>query len=306
MTKQDLNIDTYFSLTEEEKENFYNIITNNKKSTNKTTKYYTLIKPARQAIIPKIRYHQKNGKLTFIAPLKRKDKNVSSLFYLCLCDCNKWDIVDARSFRIEKQITCYFCSNKKMGQKHIKDISGQIFGQLQAIEPTEKRGKDGSVYWKCKCINCGHEQIVIKYNLIKTKLGHLCAICGNKSAGEEKIKNFLLSNNIPFTIEKSFSDCLFPDTKCLARFDFYVNNQYIIEIDGEQHFRPVKFSKEVTDQEALLNFQKIQQRDSFKNNWCKEHNLPLIRIPYWFFKNEEINKDIIDYKKSKFLVKFED
>lgn len=38
---------------------------------------------------------------------------------------------------------------------NIKDISGQVFGCLTAITPTEKRA-NGSVVWKCKC-QCGNE-----------------------------------------------------------------------------------------------------------------------------------------------------
>ena len=28
-------------------------------------------------------------------------------------------------------------------------------------------------------------------------------------------------------------------------------------------------------------FALIKQRDEYKNNWCKENNIPLKRIPYW-------------------------
>lgn len=27
-------------------------------------------------------------------------------------------------------------------------------------------------------------------------------------------------------------------------------------------------------------FEKTQQRDNYKNQWCKDNNIPLIRIPY--------------------------
>ena len=42
---------------------------------------------------------------------------------------------------------CPFCKIKNTTT--MKDISGEIFGQLQALYPSEKRGKDGSVYWIC-------------------------------------------------------------------------------------------------------------------------------------------------------------
>ena len=38
---------------------------------------------------------------------------------------------------------------------------------------------------------------------------------------------------IPFIREYSPEDCKFPDSNRKARFDFFVNNEYIIEFDGE-------------------------------------------------------------------------
>lgn len=41
--------------------------------------------------------------------------------------------------------------------------------------------------------------------------------------------------NIPFETEKTFKTCKFFDTNALARFDFYIDNKYLIEYDGETH-----------------------------------------------------------------------
>lgn len=58
------------------------------------------------------------------------------------------------------------------------------------------------------------------------------------------------------------------------RFDFYINeDNYLIEYDGEQHFKDTNGFFKTTLEE-------IQKRDIFKNQWCKENNIPLIRIPY--------------------------
>jgi hypothetical protein len=72
---------------------------------------------------------------------------------------------------------------------------------------------------------------VIKTNLSRPQ-GHLCACCGQKSKGEYKISTMLKDLNIPFEKEYSFKDCFFPDSHALARFDFFVNEEYIIEVDG--------------------------------------------------------------------------
>lgn len=63
-----------------------------------------------------------------------------------------------------------------------------------------------------------------------------------------------------------------------APFDYAIFNREtllcLIEYDGEQHFKPVEF---FGGKEA---FQKQQERDRKKNKWCKENNIPLLRIPY--------------------------
>lgn len=63
--------------------------------------------------------------------------------------------------------------------------------------------------------------------------------CGHitESKGVRKIKKILDENNISYITEKTFSDCKFPDTNKVARFDFYINNSFLLEYDGEQHFK---------------------------------------------------------------------
>ena len=100
--------------------------------------------------------------------------------------------------------------------------------------------------------------------------------CLKSSLGETAIKNLLKQNNIVFEEQKTFSNCKFIDTNWLARFDFYVNNEYLVEFDGSQHFFFIEKSKWNTKDNLI----KTQQRDAYKNQWCKDNNIPLIRIPY--------------------------
>ena len=95
------------------------------------------------------------------------------------------------------------------------------------------------------------------------------------SLGERKIQEILFDNNISFIREATFGTCLFEDTKYPAKFDFYINNKYLIEYDGEQHFSAK--NKGWNTEEQLI---KTQEHDAYKNQWCKDNNIPLIRIPY--------------------------
>ena len=295
---QEISIKDYLSMTEEQKKNFYDSILINNKKVQKNTHYLTVINPAKQAKIPEFLEKQKNGYLTYVAPLRRANRTTNGgLSFLTVCDCNNWHILDAIDFRKEKQQMCPFCKIKNTTT--MKDISGEIFGQLQALFPSEKRGKDGSVYWICSCIDCGNIQEVIKYNLTR-KNGHLCSVCGEKSKGEYKIAQLLKKHNIPFEKEKTFKDCFFPDTKNYARFDFFVNNQYIIEVDGQHHFFPVKYGENISDEKAKTLYEKVIQHDKYKNQYCIKHNIPIIRIPYISIDNLTYQDIIVE--KSKFLL----
>ena len=44
-------------------------------------------------------------------------------------------------------------------------------------------------------------------------------------------------------MEKTFSTCINPKTGKQLRFDFYVNNKYLIEYDGIQHYRTTNNSE---------------------------------------------------------------
>lgn len=148
----------------------------------------------------------------------------------------------------------------------------------------------------CKC-DCGKTIEVPSRYLLN---GHVSSCgCLKESVGELKIKSLLNINKINFIYQYHTESCRYPDTNYLAYFDFYVEGKYIIEFDGIQHFKPFCFN--MTSQEkAEQQFLKTQQHDLFKNKWCKDNNIPLIRIPY-----THLNKLTIEDLKletSKFLV----
>ena len=47
----------------------------------------------------------------------------------------------------------------RKGKMKGKDLTGEKFGRLVAIEPLEQRSKKGYVLWKCKC-DCGNDAVV--------------------------------------------------------------------------------------------------------------------------------------------------
>lgn len=87
--------------------------------------------------------------------------------------------------------------------------------------------------------------------------------------------------NINYEVEKKFCTC--KDQKELP-FDFFINNQYLIEYDGEQHFKEDNF----------FNYDYTHNHDLIKSNWCKENNIPLIRIPYTHYNSLNLNDLLLE------------
>ena len=166
----------------------------------------------------------------------------------------------------------------------IKDLTGQKFGILQVLELDKSKLPNRRKWWICKC-QCGNIKSIRQDVLQKAES------CGcNNSKGEMIISQILKENNIPFEMQKTFESCRFPDTNQLARFDFYINNQYLIEFDGIQHF---EYSG--SGWNTKENFENIQKRDKFKNEWCIANNIPLIRIPYTKLKTLKL-EDLLLFK----------
>lgn len=225
----------------------------------------------------------------FLKPLYRINNIGKHTAWRCRCIRDN-NIVDVRVDHLKegKVISCG-CYNKEKAIEHMKrinhkgknmkDITGQRSGYLIALEPTEKRighGNNSHVVWKCQCLNPihGNDKIFCEATTtdITTKNKTSCGCI--KSKGETEIAHLLLNAKIPFETQKTFENCRFPNTNFLAKFDFYVNNSYLIEFDGIQHF------KEGSGYGWGESLEEIQKRDEYKNQWCKEHNIPLIRISY--------------------------
>lgn len=204
---------------------------------------------------------QRFGKLVALEPT---DQRVNQcVVWKCKCDCGNITYVSSGNLTAEHTRSCG-CITSAV------DLTGQRFGKLVALEPTDKKCGT-SIIWKCKC-DCGNLAYIPAKSLGYGETNS----CGClTSRGEMIITNILQSHNIPHKVQKTFDTCRFIDTNSKARFDFFINNKYLLEFDGSQHF----FAGG-TDWNTEENFQKTQEHDEYKNQWCKDNNIPLIRIPY--------------------------
>lgn len=218
--------------------------------------------------------NQKFGRLIALYPTDKRSG--TSIVWHCLCECGNECDVSSNDLSNGNTKSCgCLCSEraKILSKNNIIDISNQRFGKLIALTPSEERS-GSSVIWNCKC-DCGN---ICKINS-RSLISGVTQSCGclKISHGELKITNLLNEANIEYISEyKAFQ---FKDSKYYARFDFFINNSYFIEFDGEQHF---KYNNKGWNTEE--NFLKVQEHDKIKNVWCKDNNIPLIRIPYTHLK----------------------
>lgn len=237
------------------------------------------------------------GRLVVLNQHTRRNKKT---FWKCKCDCGKE--VEVYSYYLtsghtkscgcfRQEIARQHANTINKDPNHIKDITGQKFGKLTAISPTSER-QGRCVIWYCIC-ECGNFK---KVSLKDLQAGNVQSCGCLHSKGEAKITSLLQDNNIFFEAEKSFETCKEINSNRKLRFDFYVNNLYLIEYDGEQHF--FCDSKGWNNEDHL---KMVRRRDAFKNKWCKENNIPLIRIPYTHYNNLCLEDLLLE--TSKFIYK---
>lgn len=128
---------------------------------------------------------------------------------------------------------------------------------------------------ECRC-SCGTIFTTNAHHLINGKTR--CEKCSNRQSNRElMVEDFLRSKHINYIKEYKLSDC--SDILPLP-FDFYLKDyNVLIEVDGEQHYIPIRFGG-ISYEKAENNFQKQQQRDEIKNKYCKRKRIPLLRISY--------------------------
>ena len=232
---------------------------------------------------------QRFNKLLVKEETNQRDRR-GSVVWLCQCDCGNTTFASTNDLRTGHKQSCG-CLNKEkaaiLGKSNLKDLVGQKFGLLTVIakDKTEKTPNGSTkVYWKCKC-DCGNE-IIVRGNSLQCGNTKSCGCI--KSFGEQRILQILQENQLRVEREKTFPDTTF-------RFDFFVENKYIIEYDGKQHFQDYCWgSEQHTAAEG-------RQKDLAKNIYCHNHNLPIIRIPYTHYADLEL-KDLL-LETSDFIVK---
>ena len=203
-------------------------------------------------------------------------------YWECLCKCGNITYLSTRDLNTGKIKSC--------GCRRSLDIKiGEHYGYLTVIKKLNIKSSNGSYIYQCQC-KCGNLCEVPSYHLVKGDW-RSCGCMKNKSYEEENIFNLLKQENINFVYQQKFDNLKGKNNKKLS-FDFYIDNKYIIEYDGSQHF---KYTNSGWDTKE--HYERTHKNDLIKNKYCFEHNIPIIRIPY----NVEYTKDDLKLETTRFL-----
>lgn len=127
--------------------------------------------------------------------------------------------------------------------------------------------------------------------------GQRCPICKCNSHGERLTKKILDEYNCKYESQKKF-DGLIGLGGGLLSYDFFVDNYLLIEIQGEQHYKPIYWYG------GEDRFKQQQKHDRLKREFAKENGYELLEIPYFNVRDlgklENILREKIeDYKHTK-------
>lgn len=201
-----------------------------------------------------------------------------------LCKCGENFSVSFAKFKDKNQRQCYSCGQKLKIDQHKLDIE-EVKRILEEngceLMSTVYINMKSPIIIKCEC----GELFSTILDTFKRENGKKkCDSCVNRqSALSSIVENFLKDNNIFYRKEYRIDDCRNINP---LPFDYAVLNHKselrgLIEVDGQQHFKPVPI---FGGEEKFLEQQK---RDKIKNDYCKENKINLLRIPYFEVKNIE-------------------
>jgi hypothetical protein len=170
---------------------------------------------------------------------------------------------------------CKYCVGRERTKEDLQEELNDMDLNVTILEYI-----DYSQPIKVKCNKCEYEWFSKGVNLTQ---GHSCPNCPSSNF-EKECSNILEDLGFKFTRQEWFDDCR---DKNPLPFDFYLSDfNILIECDGEGHYKPIPYGS-MTEEEAKINLLKVQKHDNIKTIYCKNNNIPLIRIPYWERDNME-------------------
>lgn len=209
-------------------------------------------------------------------------KNISSKIEV-QCKCGNIFTTTFANFKLENKRQCDLCTKKKLAES--KKIGIDYVKKYVEEHSTSKLiSKNYSTLkerltFQCEC---GNIFLTSFYCFKRGKTQ--CNQCSPCSYMERMSRDFFKKHNIKYQEQFYFNDLISSYNNIPLKFDFAIfidNKLTLLELDGEQHFKPCKRFG------GVEKFNKLRFNDNRKNEYCKKNNIPLIRISYIYKKNLE-------------------
>ena len=128
-----------------------------------------------------------------------------------------------------------------------------------------------------KCLVCGEVSTVRGAEVVE---GSGCVNCHrNASKGEKFFRSLAVDMGIPIKSQVRFEGLLGVGGGSLS-YDFLIGSDTIVEIHGEQHFKPCSMGR-MNKEAALAKYEIQREHDIRKKAYAEEHGYKLIVIPYY-------------------------
>ena len=155
-----------------------------------------------------------------------------------------------------------------------EDLTRRRFGMLTVMRrmPNRMVGKNSRVVWHCRC-DCGNETDVLAL-LLSEGLVKSCG-CLSISHAERIMHAYLAEHNLVYQAEYR------PDGLCgigggRLKFDFalFLDSDlvFLVELDGAQHYGPVKYFG------GVPKYEQVVANDALKVEWALQNGIELVRI----------------------------
>lgn len=209
----------------------------------------------------------------------------------CKIDGYEWESIACNL--LNKSAGCSECAKRRVREieampheefvRRLSNLNTNIEVLDRYINASEKK------HFKCLVHNT---VFITSPRTFLYKGGRGCPFC-NQSSGEKRMISILEKRGLQIKQQYSFEDCKHINR---LRFDGYdENNKIAYEYQGQQHYQPIDFAGKGSEW-ADNEYKKGLIRDKIKQDYCKEHMISLIQVPYWEFDNmynfldEEIKK----------------
>jgi len=195
-------------------------------------------------------------------------------------NCEQCDKTFGRKDNLKTHINTVHLKQKK----YKCDLCDKSFGQKQQL-----KRHINTFHLKQKNFKCDHcNESFGEKGQMKTHINtiHINPKSKNMSRGEQTVYDILeelgLDHGTDFKTEYKFKNLLGIGNRQL-RYDFVVFDKeelLLIEFDGRQHYKPVRWQKDDSDEKVQQIYEMTRCHDKRKNKFAKKHEYPLLRIKY--------------------------